>query len=75
MLIQKGANVEDNIVVPPTASKDLRKYYEMKKEGRKLPIWEWTPSKIVGQLPEKEKHLDIYQVTLVVECLKSVLAY
>lgn len=54
MLLQQGANVKENVIIPP-ADSNLSKYAQ--NADRKLkPIWKWQPIRNIANRPEKKVH-------------------
>lgn len=53
MLLQKGANVEENLVIPPVPedSKDTQN-----TDRKRKPIWKWQPIRNIVNRPEKRVH-------------------
>lgn len=64
MLLQKGAKVVSNIVIPPPVDKDKTDYYTT-NSGKKMPIWKWKRSRYVDQLSKPEV-FDTYEVFITV---------
>jgi len=60
VLLQKGARVESNIIVPASTPRDWRQY--VKGPGdTKIPVWSWIPSRDVYPARQQTK-FDIYEV-------------
>lgn len=62
MLLQKGAKVDANIVVPAPETTDRREYYTI-SSGKKIPIWKWKRSRYAEKTEVKEV-FDTYQVAI-----------
>ena len=60
MLLQQGANVKENVIIPPAAD-DLKKDAQNSDRKRK-PIWKWQPIRNIANRPEKKVH-SIFQVS------------
>lgn len=56
ILLQMGANVKDNVIIPPVPKNMI---YEADKKRK--PIWKWQPIRNMAKRPQKHEH-SIFQV-------------